>query len=118
MTKKVFVVFALVALLGLSGCYHMHHTVGSAQKSVTMHDANLINSKNFEIKKAWVSMWLWGLVGKDINVDQIISREIGDKKQISKLTIDSQMSFLNGLVNMITVGIYSPMEVTLKGEYK
>ena len=75
-------------------------------------------SKTFEVKKGWINMWLWGLVGKDIAVDELIAKEIGDGNRVQNVKIDTQMSFLNGLVDFVTLGIYSPQSIKITGDYQ
>lgn len=106
-----------MVILFCSSCYHFHHTAGDAQRSISMTRTSG-GTKAFTVQKGWVSMWLWGLVGKDVPTDQWIAEEIGKDKKISNLKIDTKMSFLNGLVNIVTFGIYAPQSVKLTGEYQ
>lgn len=110
----------MIAFLLVTGCYHFHHKAGSAENVISMHDAKLEQktAKTFEVKKDWVGMWVYGLVGKDVPVDKWIAEEIGEGKTVTNVAIDTKMSFLNGLVHMLTIGIYTPQSVKITGEYK
>lgn len=112
---SVLVAFGLLMILS-SGCFHLHYSAGNAQRAVAMTDESG-PTKSFEVKKPWVHMWLWGLVGKDVPVDQWVAEEVGSKRSVSNLKIDSEMSFLNSVANFLTGGIYSPMSVKIRGEY-
>lgn len=112
--KTILIISCLAALAG-NGCYHFHHSAGATQQSVDMQPERATNQ--FTIKKNWVNMWAWGLVGKDIQVDELIAKEIGTDKAVTNLRIDTKMSFLNGLVNLLTLGIYTPQSLEINGEY-
>ena len=56
------------------------------------------------IERPWTATWLWGLVPAD---------EISVVAQCPNgvATVETQQSFLNGLVGGLTLGIYTPQEV-------
>ena len=81
-------VFALVA-----GCYHQIVQTGRMPGPVV-------------IEKPWTATWLWGLVAaEEINVATQCPSGVA--------TVETQQSFLNGLVAALTIGIYEPREVTV-----
>lgn len=56
------------------------------------------------IDRPWVSTWLWGLVpAKDIDVRQECPSGVA--------IVETQQSFVNGLVGALTLGIYTPQRV-------
>lgn len=58
------------------------------------------------IEEAWVSTWLWGLVAaKPIDVRQQCPGGVA--------VVETQQSFVNGLVGAVTLGIYTPQRVRI-----
>ena len=83
----------IAALLLLSaGCYHA--SIESGMKP-----------GNDKIEQEWASGWAWGLVGP-----QPIEAQSTCKSGLSK--VETEHSFLNGLVAAVTLGIYTPMHLT------
>ena len=84
----------LAALLLLSaGCYHA--SIESGMKP-----------GNDKIEKEWASGFAWGLVGPDP-----IEAQSKCTSGLSK--VETEHSFLNGLVGALTLGIYTPMHLTV-----
>jgi Bor protein len=84
----------IAALLLLSaGCYHA--SIESGRKP-----------GNDKIEKDWASGWAWGLVGPEA-----IEAQNTCTNGLSK--VDTEHSFLNGLVGFLTLGIYTPMHLTV-----
>lgn len=56
------------------------------------------------VERPWTATWLWGLIAAD---------EISVVAQCPNgvATVETQQSFLNGLVGGLTLGIYTPQEV-------
>jgi Bor protein len=89
MTRKT-----IAALLLLSaGCYHA--SIESGMKPGTD-----------KIEQEWASGWAWGLVGP-----APIDAQSACKGGLSK--VETEHSFLNGLVGTLTLGIYTPMHLTV-----
>ena len=83
----------IAALLMLSvGCYHA--SISSGMKP-----------GNDKIEEEWASGWAWGLVGP-----QPIEAQSKCSSGLSK--VETEHSFLNGLVGAVTLGIYTPMHLT------
>ena len=84
----------IAALLLLSaGCYHASIETG-------------MKPGNDKIEKEWASGFAWGLVGPEPIEAQ--SKCTGG---VSK--VETEHSFLNGLVQFVTLGIYTPMHLTV-----
>ena len=84
----------IAALLLLSaGCYHA--SIESGMKPGTN-----------KIEEEWASGWAWGLVGP-----QPIEAQSKCTGGVSK--VETEHSFLNGLVGVLTLGIYTPMHLTV-----
>jgi Bor protein len=84
----------IAALLLLSaGCYHA--SIESGRKP-----------GNDKIEKDWAAGWAWGLVGPEP-----IQAHSSCTSGLSK--VETEHSFLNGLVGALTLGIYTPMHLTV-----
>ena len=84
----------LAALFLLSaGCYHA--SIESGMKP-----------GNDKIEKEWASGWAWGLVGPEP-----IQAQSACTSGVSK--VETEHSFLNSLVQIVTLGIYTPMHLTV-----
>ena len=84
----------IAALLLLSaGCYHA--SIESGMKP-----------GNDKIEKEWAAGWAWGLVGPEP-----IQAQSTCTSGLSK--VETEHSFLNGLVGFVTLGIYTPMHLTV-----
>ena len=59
---------------------------------------------NTVVDRPWVATWIFGLVpAKEIDVSQQCPRGVA--------VVETQQSFLNGLVGALTIGIYTPQTV-------
>jgi len=84
----------LAALLLLSaGCYHASIESGMKPGSD-------------KIEKDWAAGWAWGLVGPEP-----IQAKSTCTSGVSK--VETEHSFLNSLVGILTLGIYTPMHLTV-----
>jgi hypothetical protein len=84
----------IAALLLLSaGCYHASVETG-------------MKAGNDKIEKEWASGFAWGLVGPDP-----IEAQSKCTSGVSK--VETEHSFLNSLVQVVTLGIYTPMHLTV-----
>ncbi len=89
---KVSQVFpALVAALGLVGCYHATIQTG------------LVPSAQV-VEKKFASSWIYGLVPPS-------PLETAAKCPSGVATIETHLSFLNRLVGVLTLEIYTPMHI-------
>jgi hypothetical protein len=81
------VVYALL----LSACFHQIVQTGRTPGTTV-------------VERPWTATWLWGLVpAEEISVVAQCPNGVA--------TIETQQSFLNGLVGGLTLGIYTPQEV-------
>jgi hypothetical protein len=87
-----------IFVLGVAaaGCYHHSFTVGAgAPGGALVHDE-------------WRHHWLWGLVDPDSDLELRQVCPSGDA------TIEGEVTFLNGLVHVLTSGIYTPTTVRVR----
>ena len=81
-----------VAIL-LSGCYHASVSTGLRPSAV-------------KIEKHWASGWIYGLVPPS-------AVETMEKCPAGVAQVETQLSFANQLVNFLTGGIYTPMDIVV-----
>lgn len=84
-------VTALAAGVLLAGCYHATVETGLAPSAQT-------------VEKPWAMSFIYGLVPPPL-VETMAKCPNGVSK------VDTQMSFVNGLVNALTFGIVTPMDI-------
>lgn len=82
----------LIAVFALAGgCYHQIVRTGLAPGPVV-------------VERPWTATWLWGLVPADtLNVSTQCPNGVA--------TVETQQSFWNGVVTLLTLGIYDPRDV-------
>jgi len=81
---------AAAVLLASVGCYHSIIDTGLEPGPVAYHEG-------------WESAWLVGLIPADVDARGVC--------QGPWARVETQQSFLNGLVTLLTLGIYAPHEV-------
>ena len=81
----------LAALLLVAGCYHATVETGLQPSPQT-------------VEKRWASGWIFGLVPPST---------VSTKEQCANgvAKVETQLSFLNQLVGIVTLGIYTPMDI-------
>jgi hypothetical protein len=84
---------ATLALLASSACFHQVVQTGRPAGTTV-------------IDKPWVSMWLWGLVAAEPIESQPLCPS-------GVAVVTTEMSFANGLVSALTLGIYTPAHVQI-----
>lgn len=90
--SRHFAALAVVAL-GAVGCYHATIDTGLAPSTTV-------------IDKPWANGFVYGLVPPS-------TVETAAKCPHGVARVETQQSFLNGLVNVVTFGIYTPMQITV-----
>jgi len=61
--------------------------------------------------------WLVGFVkGKQPDLQEAVSKHLTDGKQLTRLTIFSRHTLVDNILTVVTLGIYTPVTVTVKGE--
>lgn len=81
----------VVLLILATGCYHATIETGLTPTATT-------------IEKPWASGWIYGLVPPS-------TVETAAKCPNGAARVETQLSFANQLVNVLTLGIYTPMEI-------
>jgi len=81
----------LVGAAALAGCWHATIETGLTAGTET-------------ITQKWASVWLWGLVPP---------KTVAASSQCTSgvARVETQLSFLNSVVHILTLGIYTPMDI-------
>jgi hypothetical protein len=78
-------------LLSTAACFHQTMHSGLAPSSTV-------------VEREFVATWLWGIVpAEPIDVRQTCTSGVA--------TVETEQSFLNGFVGVLTLGIYSPQRL-------
>lgn len=81
---------SVTLLLVSTGCYHSIVDTGAQPGPVGYHEK-------------WETAWLGGLIPAEVDAEGVCGGPWA--------RVETQKSFLNGLVSILTLGIYSPHEV-------
>lgn len=81
----------LVGMVALLGCYHATIDTGVAPSEKV-------------IEKRWASGWILGLVPPSTTAT-------AEQCPAGVARVETKQSFLNGLVNIVTMSIYTPMAI-------
>jgi hypothetical protein len=87
------ILMSLALLFLLTSCYHATVTTGLRPSTVKIEDK-------------WANFWIYGLV-------PLSAVETMEQCPAGVAQVDTQLSFLNQLVNFLTIGIYTPMEIVV-----
>ena len=93
MSRTRFLLGLLVLLLAGAGCYHATIETG-ATPSPTV------------VRKGFASSWIYGLVPPST-----VSTASQCPNGVAR--VETQLSFVNQLVGLLTLGIYTPMEIVV-----
>ena len=80
-----------VALFSSMACWHAIINTGRAESSTV-------------VEKQWASSFIYGLVPPD-------PLDVTSQCKSGVAKVETQHSFLNGLVQFLTIGIYTPMDI-------
>ena len=90
--RRSILVLAILSLTS-AGCYHATLDTGATPSTV-------------KIEKHWANGWIYGLVPPST-----VETQQKCAKGVSR--VETQLSFPNQLVNFLTAGIYTPMDVVV-----
>jgi hypothetical protein len=94
--KAAIVALAAVLLAGTTACYEHTFTIGNGAPAGPIVD------------EEWHHHWLWGLISPNQEL------QLREECASPDATIEAEESFLNGLVAVLTGGIYSPTTVRVR----
>ena len=86
----LFLLVGFVLVLALAGCYHATITTGLPSSG--------------QAKTTWAHSWIYGLVPPSV-----VKAESECSNGVAQ--VETQLTFVNGLVGSLTWGIYTPMQI-------
>ena len=91
-SQALSLILTVALLTGAVGCYHANVDTGLASAG--------------SAKKIWAHTWIYGLVPPST----VVARDMCPDG-VAK--VETQLTFVNGLVGALTFGIYTPMEIAV-----
>jgi len=91
MSHRTRIASLVAAASFLAGCYHVTVVTGLPESTTGVH-------------KEWAAGWLWGLVPPE-TIESAKACTNGVAK------VETQQAFLNGLVSVVTWGIFTPWQI-------
>jgi len=121
--KKFFnlmlITLSLLIVTSLSGCYKIVLDATDSDIPISLNDdksGKIIDNFEIEIKSHHI---IYGLVTlNDPEIQRAITKKVknvGGKKAIN-VVITHEHSFIDGLINIITAGLYNPTSITIEGD--
>jgi len=106
-------------LFSLSGCFTMNQIGTPTSTAIELtNSGNATTTKSFTRTKR-VNHFIYGLVspedaGVEKTIDEAVRANSGSKAVNVKMRY--QMTFVDGLIGVITFGIYQPFTLTISGD--
>ncbi len=117
--KIEFLLVLMTLMFLVQGCYTLNQVGYPTENAIEITNKENATSIQHFTHTKWVNHFLWGLVSpKDADVEQIISYEIykyGGERAVN-ITMKYQQTFINGLLGVLTSGIYTPFTLTIEGD--
>jgi len=113
-------VCALILLvLFTQACYSLKQVGSPTPESIEITNAEHATTIGHFERTKTIHHFIFGLVSPDdVGIEKLVSDEVqlnGGTGAVN-VRINYQMTFLNGLVYVITFGIYSPFTLTVEGD--
>ena len=103
----------------LTGCYTLNQVGEPVDHGIEMTNMEKATPMSHFQQDVTVNHFIWGLVSpENAEVEKLISQEVervGGSRAVN-IRMKYQMTFVNGLLNAITFGIYNPFTLTLEGD--
>ena len=119
-SRSPFVVCVLALFMfSIQGCYTLNHLGTPTEEAIEITNAgNAPVGSHFERSKS-VHHFVYGLVSPDdAGIEELVSDEVRLAKgsKAVNVRIKYEQTFLNGLVGVLTLGLYTPFTLTVKGD--
>lgn len=125
MKHTLFILALMMAIVAFSGCSRFALDTRDLGEPISMtrnvgFDATQNANAVFETStRVGYCGWLFNLVTlKNADLSALVNREIKarDGDGVRNLTIKKEMSFLDGVISIVSFGFYVPETITIKGE--
>jgi hypothetical protein len=114
----LFILLAIVMLLG-PGCYTLATVNSPTEQGIEMSNAKKATTTAHFQRSEWVNHFIFGLVtSTKPDMTKMIANEVQMKggKSAVNVTITYEATFVQGLLNIVTFGIYNPFTLTIEGD--
>lgn len=119
-TKWLVLVCVMAGLMILSqGCYTMNQVGTPADVAIEVTNTQNATAAQHFTRTKIVNHFVFGLVSpEDSGFEKLIAEEVKKNSGTRAVNLRSkyQLTFVNGLVGMITFGIYTPYTLTVEGD--
>lgn len=118
MSKNIFLaVFTLIFLV--NGCYTLNQIGEPVQQGIEITNTAQVTPVSHFKTDETVNHFIYGLISPgNAEVEKLIAQEVqrvGGTRAVN-IRMRYQQTFVNGLVNLITFGIYNPFTLTIEGD--
>jgi hypothetical protein len=112
-------ILIFVALFLLTGCYTLNQVGAPTDEAIEITNSEKAVPISHFVRDETVNHFIFGLVSPgDAEVEKLISQEIkknGGTRAVN-IRMKYQQTFLNGLIGLVTLGIYNPFSLTIEGD--
>ncbi|MCG8605804.1 Bor family protein [bacterium] len=121
MSKRFMLSASCMMLIAIfcAGCWTFNQIGVPGETPIEITNSDRKSSVAHFVRSKKVNHWVFGLVSPDnAGVEQIISDEVranGGSKAVN-IRMKYQHTFVDGLVRIITLGIYSPVTLKVEGD--
>ena len=102
-----------------TGCYTLNQVGEPVDHGIEITNMEKTTPVSHFQREVIIDHFIWGLVSPaNAEVEKLISQEVEKAGGVRAVNIRMkyQMTFLNGLLNTITFGIYNPFTLTVEGD--
>lgn len=118
MSLKIFSVL-LMGLFLLTGCYTLNQVGEPVNQGIEITNMEKATPVSHFEREITINHFIYGLVSPgNAEVEQTIAQEvqrIGGTRAVN-IRMKYQQTFVNGLLSIITIGIYNPFTLTIEGD--
>ena len=112
-------ILIFAALFLLTGCYTLNQVGVPTEEAIEITNSEKAVPISHFVRDETVNHFIFGLVSPgDAEVEKLISQEIkryGGTRAVN-IRMKYQQTFLNGLIGIITLGIYNPFSLIIEGD--
>ena len=109
----------LIGLFLLTGCYTLNQIGEPVDQGIEITNMEKATPVSHFERDETINHFIWGLVSPgNAEVEKVIAQEvkkIGGTRAVN-VRMKYQMTFVNGLLNLVTFGIYNPFTLTIEGD--
>ena len=113
------VCFLVLLVLSTHGCYTLNQAGSPIQEAIELTNAEQARAVSHFTKTKRVNHFVYGLVSpEDAGVEKLVSDAVkaaGGSRAVN-VRIKYQLTFVDGLITYLTLGIYSPFSLTVNGD--